>query len=148
MEQKENVMKKFNGGSQVKGGYYWNTAKWEVVPVKEEMGALPGGPGETYVKVSVPMLLVLAPALGGAYALFLPFIGFAMATYAVGRKIGLIGAKAIDEAAATMTPAWRPGEAHLVGQAEAKDGEEAAKSEALEALESEVASKKDDAGKN
>ena len=137
-------MKKFNGGSSVRGGYYWHTAKWEVVPVKDDAGVLPGDKGDTFVKVSIPMLLVLAPALGGAYALFLPFIGFAMATYAFGRKVGLISSKAVDEAAATMTPAWRPGEAYFAGKPDEVEPKQApAQNGELDALAAEVESKKD-----
>ncbi len=141
-------MKTFNGGASVKGGYYWNTEKWEICPVKGEAGVLPGGPSDAYVKVSIPALLVLAPAIGGAYALFLPFIGFALATYAIGRKIGLVGSQAVGDAAATMTPAWRPGEAYLAGKSdETKAGAEAAESRELDALAAEVESKKADASK-
>lgn len=137
-------MKTFNGGSSVKGGYYWNTEKWEICPVKGEAGILPGGPSDRFVKVSTPALFVLAPAIGGAYALFLPFIGFAMATYALGRKIGLVGSKAVGDAAATMTPAWRPGEAYLAGKPNEKKADaEAAKSRELDDLAAEVESKKE-----
>ncbi len=138
-------MKKFNGGSSVSGGYYWHTQKWEVMPIKDETGVLPGDKGDTFVKVSIPMLLVLAPAIGGAYALFLPFIGFAMATYAFGRKIGLISSKAMDETAAAITPAWRPGETYFAGKAaEAKPKQAPAPNGELDALAAEVESRRDD----
>jgi hypothetical protein len=141
-------MKTFAGGSPVKGGYYWNTAKWEISPVRGEAGVLPGGPQDTFVKVSIPALFVLAPAIGGVYALFLPFVGFALATYAVGRKIGLLGSQAVGDAAATMTPAWRPGEAYLAGRpGEARRDGAAAKNEELDNLAAEVESKKAEAPK-
>ncbi len=141
-------MKTFAGGSPVKGGYYWNTAKWEISPVRGEAGVLPGGPKDTFVKVSVPALFVLAPAIGGVYALFLPFVGFALATYALGRKIGLLGTQAVGDAAATMTPAWRPGEAYLAGRPDegGRDGA-AAKNKELDTLAAEVESKKAEAPK-
>lgn len=141
-------MKTFPGGSPVKGGYYWNTAKWEISPVRGEAGVLPGGPKDTFVKVSIPALFVLAPAIGGVYALFLPFVGFALATYALGRKIGLLGSQAVGDAAATMTPAWRPGEAYLAGRpGEGRRGDAAAKNEELDNLAAEVESKKAEAPK-
>ena len=141
-------MKTICGGSSVKGGYYWNTKKWEVVPVQGEAGVLPGRASDSFVKVSVPVLLVLAPAIGGAYALFLPFIGFAMAAWALGRKIGLVGSMAVDEAAATMSPAWRPGEAYFAGKAEeAKDRKAPVQSRELEELAAEVEAKKGQAQK-
>jgi hypothetical protein len=142
------VMKTFAGGSSVEGGYYWNTAKWEINPVRGEAGVLPGGPRDTFVKVSLPALFVLAPAIGGVYALFLPFVGFVLASYAIGRKIGLLGSQAVGDAAATMTPAWRPGEAYLAGRPdEARRDGAAAKSQELDDLAAEVESKKAEAPK-
>jgi len=71
-------MTKYTGGETVKAGFYWNQAKWgaEIVPV--EGGTLPGGGETTYRRIPWPLLLVAAPAMGGAFAMFLPFIGVAM----------------------------------------------------------------------
>jgi hypothetical protein len=80
-------MKRYNGGSMVEGGYYWNTGAWEITTVKGAEGKLPGERSATFVRVPLPVLFVVAPAMGGAFALFLPFIGFAMPFYALGRRL-------------------------------------------------------------
>ncbi len=135
-------MKRYNGGSAVKGGYYWNLTKWEIVAVRGEAGALEAPASERFLSVPLPLLFVLAPIMGALYAIFLPFIGFAMAIYAVGRKLGLVGSKAVDEVAATMAPTWQPGEAHFAGKPEDEKKGEEKKNEKLDQLEKEVEEKK------
>lgn len=79
-------MLKHKGGDTVKAGFYWNKGKWgaEIVPV--EGGALPGTAETTYFRIAWPVLLVVAPVMGGAFAMFLPFIGLAMlAMFLTGR---------------------------------------------------------------
>lgn len=116
-------MKRFNGGTKVQGGYYLHLAKWEVVTVTEDVGTLPGGPKDQYLHASLPLLLLLAPVMGGLFAIFLPFLGFAMPVWALGKKLSHLGARAAHDAAATMTPAWQPGVAYLAD----KQGEKGAK---------------------
>jgi hypothetical protein len=59
----------------------------EVIPA--EGGTLPGAPGTVYNRIPWPVLLVVAPAMGGAFAMFLPFLGLAMlAKYAFGLATG------------------------------------------------------------
>lgn len=77
-------MTRYNGGNEVKGGTYWNVKSWEVSTVGGDRGRLPGYPTARFVRVPFLALLVLAPAMGGLFAIFLPFIGFAMAIYAIG----------------------------------------------------------------
>ena len=77
---------RFVGGEIVKAGFYWNVREWEAQVVPREGGPLKGGPDERYLRVPLPLLLLLAPLMGAAYAMFLPFIGFAMlAAFLVGR---------------------------------------------------------------
>ena len=71
-------MTKFNGGETVKPGFYWNRGAWGVELVPADGGVLPGGEAVTYVRVPWPLLLVIAPLMGGAFAMFLPFIGIAL----------------------------------------------------------------------
>ena len=91
-------MKRYLGGTKVEGGYYWNLKTWEIVTVTEETGTLPGGAGERYLHAPLPVLFVAAPVMGAAFAIFLPFIGFAMPLYAArgmfgkGRKPAVAGA--------------------------------------------------------
>lgn len=71
-------MTKYKGGETVKAGFYWNRGTWGVELVPAEGGALPGEETTTYVRVPWPLLLVIAPVMGGAFAMFLPFIGIAL----------------------------------------------------------------------
>jgi hypothetical protein len=80
-------MKRYLGGTKVEGGYYWHVGTWEIVAVKEVTGTLQGGAGDKYLHAPLPVLFVAAPVMGAAFAMFLPFIGFAMPAYALGRGI-------------------------------------------------------------
>jgi hypothetical protein len=71
-------MKTYTGGQTVGAGFYWNQAKWNAEIIPAEGGTLAGATQTRYRRVPWPLLLVAAPAMGGAFALFLPFIGFAM----------------------------------------------------------------------
>jgi hypothetical protein len=101
------------GGTAAKNGFYWNLGKWEMTMVPRQGGVLPGGAGERYLKVPVVALLVLAPLMGAVYAMFLPFIGFAMLFTFLGQRALALGRSGAVDVAATMTSSWRPGEAHL-----------------------------------
>jgi hypothetical protein len=107
------MMTKRIGGTAAKNGFYWNLGKWEMTMVPRQGGILPGGAGDRYLKVPVVALLVMAPLMGAAYAMFLPFIGFAMLFTFLGKKALAMGRSEAVGMAATMTPAWRPGEAYL-----------------------------------
>ena len=87
------VMTNYKAGDNVKAGFYWNRGKWEAEVVPAGGGALPGDPATRYLRVPWPMLLVIAPVMGGAFAMFLPFIGMAMLVQvgwrAFTRRLGL-----------------------------------------------------------
>lgn len=77
---------RYAGGEQVKAGFYWNLREWEAQIVPAAGGPLKGDVEARYLRVPLLMLLFVAPLMGAAYAMFLPFIGFAMvAMYLVGR---------------------------------------------------------------
>jgi hypothetical protein len=120
-------MTKRTGGTPAKNGFYWNLGKWEMTMVPKQGGILPGGAGDRYLKVPVLALLVAAPLMGAAYAMFLPFIGFAMLFTFLGKKALAMGRSGAVDAAATMTPDWRPGEAYLASSRrkapDAEDGD-------------------------
>lgn len=79
-------MTTYRGGDEVKGGFYWKRGKLDAEIVPVEGGKLPGAPDVAFVRVAWPLLLVIAPVLGGAFAMFLPFIGIAMlVAYLTGR---------------------------------------------------------------
>jgi hypothetical protein len=71
-------MTKYTGGETVKAGFYWNRGAWGAEVVPAEGGILAGTADTAYVRVPWPLLLVIAPVMGGAFAMFLPFIGLAM----------------------------------------------------------------------
>jgi hypothetical protein len=71
-------MTTYKGGDTVRAGFYWNWGKWGAEIVPPEGGTLPGNEGTTYNRIPWPALLVAAPVMGGAFAMFLPFIGVAM----------------------------------------------------------------------
>lgn len=110
----------YTGGSEVKAGYYWSPRSWKVEVVPPEGGRLPGPGGARYVKVPFPLLLVIVPVLGAMFLVFLPLIGFGLFAHAIVRRMTGSMRKGADELASTLTPGWRPGEAHFTG----KPGEE------------------------
>ena len=71
-------MTKYTGGETDKAGFYWHVAGWGAEIVPAAGGTLPGETGETYYRIGWPVLLVAAPVMGGAFAMFLPFIGIAL----------------------------------------------------------------------
>ena len=130
-------MKRFNGGTRVGGGYYFNLKTWEVANIAAHEGVLPGEAKDTYLHAPLPALLVVAPVLGLGFAMFLPFIGFAMPAWALGKKLIGTGTKAAADVAATVAAPWQPGEAYLAGKPGA-ERKEPAKAEKLEALAKEI----------
>jgi hypothetical protein len=107
------------GGTAAKSGFYWNLGKWEMTMVPKQGGILPGGATDRYLRVPVLALLVVAPLMGAVYAMFLPFIGFAMVFTFLGKKALALGRSGAVDVAATMTPDWRPGEAYLASSRKA-----------------------------
>jgi len=73
----------------VEAGFYWNRGKWAAEVMPAEGGTLSGAPEIVYTRIPWPVLLVVAPTMGGAFAMFLPFLGLAMlAKYAFGLVTG------------------------------------------------------------
>jgi hypothetical protein len=139
-------MARYEGGTKVSGGYYWNPREWTVVAVAGESGMLPGRNGDGYVRLHWAMALLLAPVLGGLFVVFLPFIAFGMLIDAAWRGIFGGARRGAQDLAATMTPGWRPGEAHLTGRASEVKPEDVAAGgageEALKDVADEVARKR------
>ena len=143
-------MARFNGGSSVPGGYYWNPGHWSVTPVEKDGGKLPGTASDRYLRIHWLVALLLAPLLGGLFVVFLPFIGFAMFFHWVFLKVTGSAREGARDLAATVTPGWRPGEVHMTGRALDGKHEElpagGAGEKALEDVEAEVAHRR--AGEN
>ena len=119
-------MTTIEAGTQVKKGYYFNVKSWMLQPMANDGAALPGAMGEKYFHVPLLLAFVIAPLMGAAFLMFLPFIGFYLAFSAALRPVTRLFSRSATELAATMSPGWAPGVAHLAGKApEAKAGEEA-----------------------
>ncbi len=90
--------------------------------------------------------LLLAPILGGLFVVCLPFIGFAMFFRWVFQTVTGSAREGARDLAATVTPGWRPGEAHMTGRAlDAKHAElpaGGAGQQALDDVAAEVARKR------
>lgn len=96
-----------------KNDYYWNQKNWEI-----------NQDGEG-VRVHPLVALMIAPALGGLFVVFMPFIGLALFAQALARKASGLISPLFQTAVA---PISLPGEAHLTGV----KGEEGMKSKAAE----------------
>jgi hypothetical protein len=119
-------MKTINGGSAVPGGYYLSKSHWEIFPIANDGEKLPGPVSEHYVKVPTAAALAVMPVLGGLMVVFLPFIGIYLTAKAMARPVTGAFKRSAEDLAATVTPGWAPGAAHLTGKAtEKKEGEEA-----------------------
>ncbi len=139
-------MARFSGGSRVPGGYYWNPRHWSITPVTDDGGMLPGKSSDRYLRIHWLLALLLAPIVGGLFVVFLPFIGFAMFFQWAFQKLTGTAREGVRDLAATVTPGWRPGEAHMTGRAvDAKDADlpaGGAGERALEDVAAEVARKR------
>ena len=71
-------MKHCRGGDTVEPGFYWSRGRWEIVTAGPGRSVLAGGPADAYLELPAPAAIAIAPAMGALFALFLPFIGFAM----------------------------------------------------------------------
>jgi len=71
-------MARYRGSDWVKVGFYWNPSRWEIIPIPKGGGLLPGADDLRYVRLPLPLVMLLGPLMGGVYVVFLPFIGFGM----------------------------------------------------------------------
>ena len=78
-------MRTFNGGENVKRGYYFNLRDWRL-EVIEGAGGLLAAPGR-YLRIPAVLMLGLAPILGFAFVMLIPFIGLAVVLEHGGRWI-------------------------------------------------------------
>jgi len=69
-------MQRFNGGTKVDGGYYWNPKNWEVEVVPEGGAALSATADTTYLKVPLLVAIPVTVILGASFMMSLPMIGF------------------------------------------------------------------------
>jgi len=118
------------GGDRVDSGSYWNFTTGERVHV-DGSALLPGDDGTTYFRLPPIVMLALAPVLGLVYALFLPFIGLAMAIGFVAGRLAIgvrnVAVAAFEAVWRVSTFGWRPSEAYFAGRK--KKGAKAKKEE-------------------
>ena len=100
-------MLKYKGGNQTKGGFYWKKGEWEIVTVEGKNGMLPGGNECEYMRIPGVLFVPLAMILGGAFVIFLPFIGFAMLFTMIATKVAQ-GVNAAAYAFARKLAEWQP----------------------------------------
>ena len=105
-------MKRYTGSEMVEPGLYFNPRQLSFKSVDEE-GPLPGSTDEVYRRVPILVLLVVGPILGLVYAVFLPFIGFAMVTSLLGVKAVQLAGGAVRGAVRVLRPGWEPSMAFL-----------------------------------
>jgi hypothetical protein len=108
-------MARYQGGERVKAGFYLGASSWAVTTLSGEGGTLPGGAGAQYVRMPAIGLLLFAPLMGAAYAMFLPFIGIVLVAQHATKKAVAAVRGTTESVVETMSPAWRPGEAHFTG---------------------------------
>ncbi len=142
-------MTMIEAGTRVKKGYYFSGQSWMLQPVAVDGEVLAGAKGEKFLAVPLPLAFALAPMLGAAFLMFLPVIGFYLVGQAVVKPVTGLFRKSATEVAATMAPAWVPGEAHLTGEGtkqeegKVEEGAGAAKDEKLAELEKQIEAKRD-----
>jgi hypothetical protein len=79
-------MTRKSGGTRVAPGFYWSPRRWAIEVVSETEAVLPGAQDESYVRIPVVVMLLAGPVMGALFAIFLPFIGFAMVFRELYRK--------------------------------------------------------------
>ncbi len=81
-------MKKYPGGAEVKGGFYWKLSSWELIAVEGRRGRLPDGAESAYAHVPVILFLPLALLMSALYVIFLPLSGFVIFFGLGGKRLG------------------------------------------------------------
>lgn len=84
-------MRRYQTGDPVKAGFYFNLRDLEPTVVTKDGEPLPGDAGTRAVKVPLPVMLALAPVMGGLLVMFLPLVGFVLVVVEGTRQIALLG---------------------------------------------------------
>ena len=88
-------MARYHGGEKVKGGLYWNPARWEILPLPKGGGVLPGEHEARYIRLPLLMMMVVGPFMGALFVMFLPVIGFVLLLGFGGMKLVALGRRAV-----------------------------------------------------
>ena len=121
-------MAKHLGGETVSAGFYMDVAEWSVETFSGAGGVLPGNATRVYRSVPTIVLLLAAPLLGAAFAMFLPFIGLALVAQYAAKQAWTFTREMGHAALVAMSPRTAAGEAYLTG-----DKSKATKAEGPEA---------------
>ncbi len=109
----------WKGGQQAVTGTYWDITTGDRLSIKDQ-DMLPGDSSTKYIKAPIAVVLLLGPVFGLIFAIFLPFIGIAMALSFVGKKIVSAGRTAVQRMANSAVKniffAWKPLQAYLAGR--------------------------------
>ncbi len=108
-------MAKHLGGEKVGAGFYMDVAKWGIETFSGDGGVLPGDETKIYRQVPAVVLLMAAPLLGAAFALFLPFIGLALVAQYFAKQAWTFSREMGHAALVAMSPRMAAGEAYLTG---------------------------------
>jgi hypothetical protein len=135
-------MARYQGGEHVKAGFYFNLDSWALSTISGKSGGrLDGSASARYLRIPVLGMLLFAPLMGAAFAMFLPFIGIAMVAQYAATKAWAGVKHATQGTATALGPSWQPSAAHLTGSPDEKkkEGAPAAEAEAkLDTLEQEI----------
>lgn len=108
-------------GEQAAAGFYFNCTSWEIVTLSGQGGILGGPAGSRFLRLPLPLLLVAAPMMGAAFAMFLPFIGIALVLDYAARRAWAAGREAMHATALALGPRTRTGEAYFTGDDQGQD---------------------------
>jgi hypothetical protein len=104
------------GEQKAEAGTYWDISTGERITIQDQE-MLPGNASTRYIKASSTMVVLLGPVLGLIFAIFMPFIGIAMAIFFAGKKVVSVGKRAVQGMVAAVVKniffAWRPLQAYL-----------------------------------
>jgi hypothetical protein len=101
------------GGEVAQSGIYWNIRDGEFISVPTGGGKLAGGPRDRYLKAPLPVVLVVGPLMGLAFALFLPLSGLLVLVPFLAAKLrGAVSSGKVS-AAHMASPRMQPGVSYL-----------------------------------
>ncbi len=107
----------YNGGVRVAQGTYWDLTKGTRIDAIQD-SILPGTADKIYIKASVAIMLLVSPMLGLLFAVFLPFIGIAMA---IGMFVRLMLGRTVHALAGSTSFSWKPAESYFSGRQKKDD---------------------------
>jgi hypothetical protein len=114
-------MTTYPSGTAVKSGYYVDTAGFTIATISRDGAMLPGRADARWVRVPVLAVMAAAPVVGGLFVVALPFIGFGLGVWALGRAVGGKVKSGATELVATVAAPMATGQAHLTGAPGSKE---------------------------